>query len=299
VRIYNQIVMSGRGKGKRVAPAIITTDNVIDLSTNTQSIASATRVIPVFNQEKRIARFRSIPTPDVIQRIQRALQQRMYLIEQVDLSDESGLAKKFVVLGSTGNVYEVIIDKRPRCSCPDCERGHLCKHIIFVILKVLRVPNDSPIVYQKALLQSELHQIFESSQNISPQITASDTVISAYKQTIGIVDERESLKSGHSENHEYEEEDCPICFEPILIKGREIIEKCRTCRKSVHRECLLKWLLRTPSCCYCRADWTVSEMLSGGSFSPTATSFEGFVNLGRLQGLSESRGARAYKRSRN
>jgi hypothetical protein len=36
----------------------------------------------------------------------------------------------------------------------------LCKHIIFVMIRVLRVPRDSPLVYQKALVDSELERIF-------------------------------------------------------------------------------------------------------------------------------------------
>jgi hypothetical protein len=46
-------------------------------------------------------------------------------------------AGKFSILGSTGNVYEVRVEQVPSCSCPDFhKRRELCKHLIFVYLKV-------------------------------------------------------------------------------------------------------------------------------------------------------------------
>jgi hypothetical protein len=35
------------------------------------------------------------------------------------------------------------------------------KHLLFVLLRVLRIAEGSPVVYQRALLQSELSAIFE------------------------------------------------------------------------------------------------------------------------------------------
>ena len=82
-------------------------------------------------KEKRGARYRSSATGDILQRIRRALNQRLYLINQEDKSDTSSsssltptLSKHFAVLGSTGNVYNVIIDKKPSCTCPG-----RCTHI--------------------------------------------------------------------------------------------------------------------------------------------------------------------------
>lgn len=79
-------------------------------------------------KEKRAARYRSSASDDILQRIVRALNQRLYLISQEDKSNISSssssspsppsLSKHFAVLGSTGNVYNVIVDKKPTCTCP-------------------------------------------------------------------------------------------------------------------------------------------------------------------------------------
>lgn len=110
--------------------------------------------------EKRAARTRKRPTKDIRNRIERALFQRLYLLDQYDISAPGDLGRSFSVLGSTGNTYNVNICRFPSCSCPDFGNGNLCKHILFVYLRVLRCPEDSPIICQSALLQDELASLF-------------------------------------------------------------------------------------------------------------------------------------------
>lgn len=37
----------------------------------------------------------------------------------------------FDMVGSTGNIYKVVIGKVPTCDCPDGLRGNQCKHICY------------------------------------------------------------------------------------------------------------------------------------------------------------------------
>lgn len=48
---------------------------------------------------------------------------------------------------------------------PDNAKGHLCKHIIFVLHRVLKVERKSPLIYQEALLTSELREIFSKADS--------------------------------------------------------------------------------------------------------------------------------------
>lgn len=51
--------------------------------------------------------------------------QRFFCIERT----RTGLASEmFKVLGSTGNVYNINIDIKPSCDCPDS--SDCCKHIV-------------------------------------------------------------------------------------------------------------------------------------------------------------------------
>jgi hypothetical protein len=101
----------------------------------------------------------------------------MYLIDRNPPTNPH--EQSFYVLGSVGNVYTVKISHIPSCTCPDHAKGNLCKHIVsqfslqfvcnsllfklFVFLKVLRVPSDSNLIYQNALLTEELESIFKSA----------------------------------------------------------------------------------------------------------------------------------------
>ena len=108
--------------------------------------------------EKRIFRMRSAIDAD---RLSRALSQRLFLIDTVGAKpQEDQHTRKFIVLGSTGNVYTVTIGPEPCCTCPDGEKGNVCKHILFVFIRVLKIPRTSALIAQRALLKSELAAIF-------------------------------------------------------------------------------------------------------------------------------------------
>eukprot|EP00438_Fugacium_kawagutii_P006214 Skav219202 [mRNA] locus=scaffold537:50062:53657:+ [translate_table: standard] len=60
------------------------------------------------------------------------------------------------VLGSTGNVYQVELHSSGNaCSCLDFAKGGgVCKHILFLMLRVLKLPRDDHRVYQTGLTGS-------------------------------------------------------------------------------------------------------------------------------------------------
>ena len=216
-----------------------------------------------------------------MERINRALTQRLYLVNQeevVPTDDDNGLARSYAVLGSTNNVYDIHIGKIPTCSCPDFEKGHLCKHVLFVMLKVLRVPQNSPLVYQKALLQSELQSIFAAAPPIpSHGVVASSVIVSAYQQATGkspgkgsssteaIGVDAEEEESKEDADVLDEECDCPICFEAMPLKVTEALERCCTCKKRIHKDCIEHWFKLSKNCPMCRGPWlTAANALKRG-----------------------------------
>ena len=75
-------------------------------------------------------------------RLERALEQRIYLIDR-EISNAADM--HFVVLGAVGKVYYVDINATPRCSCIDYRmRGGQCKHLYFVLCRVLKLPLSHP-----------------------------------------------------------------------------------------------------------------------------------------------------------
>lgn len=53
-------------------------------------------------------------------------------------------------------VYTVTISKHPKCTCPDFGNGNVCKHVLFVLTRVLGLRPTNPLVWQRGLLKSEV-----------------------------------------------------------------------------------------------------------------------------------------------
>ncbi|KAG2389322.1 hypothetical protein C9374_013882 [Naegleria lovaniensis] len=226
--------------------------------------------------EKRSARFVPQCSSKILDRINRALKQRLFLIDRKDRNGNR--SEKFIVLGSTGNVYEVSICEKPTCNCPDFKRGNLCKHILFVYLRVLRVSATSYIIYQKALLSAELESVFLSAPPVlSHTLKADERVIDRYKQlSQGTVSEQEIVIG--SQRKTLIGASCPICYEEFK-SGKEKTDCCLVCGHNVHDECLNAWKKFDSNykCPVCK-----TAKLGKDQQNVLATS-EGYANLSQYQ----------------
>ncbi|RHY88558.1 hypothetical protein DYB37_005763 [Aphanomyces astaci] len=199
--------------------------------------------------EKRLARYRTVASQQTQDRIARAIHQRMFLIEK---QVKSPLHQTFAVLGSTGNIYTVSIEFVPACTCPDFLKGNLCKHILsvclplksgfcslswsrFVYLKCLRVPATSPHVFQKALLTSELQEIFETASQADPTAVANARVVTHYRAALASGASADTLDLGGVQQKSLDAADCPICFE-ALDDGRPVVWCKEQCGNNIHSE---------------------------------------------------------------
>ena len=90
-----------------------------------------------FEGEKRARRYRTTCPPAIKARLEKEHPQRLYLIEQSTKNSASNyLSRSYSVLGPSGRVSEVEICRIPNCSCADFPAGNLCKHMVFVMLRV-------------------------------------------------------------------------------------------------------------------------------------------------------------------
>lgn len=82
----------------------------------------------------------------------------------------------------------VQICQTPSCNCPDFEKGNFCKHILFAYLKVLRVSSSSYVIYQRALLKSELRGIFAAApRDPAKSVMADEAVRRKFRELSGNV----------------------------------------------------------------------------------------------------------------
>ncbi|KAL1612271.1 hypothetical protein SLS60_000495 [Paraconiothyrium brasiliense] len=235
------------------------------------------------DEEKRLRRFRSHPPQSYLEIKARALGQRLTVISRERIGTDDVPEEKIIMAGSTGNVYTQHIGHVPSCDCPHAKKGNQCKHIVYVMLRVLRAPEH--IGYQLALTSSELRELF---QNAAP-IPSADS---------GDEDQHETELDGNRKKIEGE---CPICycdFEP----GKEAIVYCKAaCGNNVHKGCMQSWIAAKgagrATCPYCRAKW---EDDIGGGFSGkvdmkgATRSDEGYVNIASQLGLSGERDYSSY-----
>jgi hypothetical protein len=145
--------------------------------------------------------------------------QRLYLLEK---SDDN---KKFSVIGTTGNVYEVENEGENlwSCTCPDYKKRHVvCKHCYFVIDKNLCSVKEAP-----------------------------KEVVEQWKK-------RKSNKNG-VEQKSLENEVCGICIDE-MGQNEKLVYCKYSCGKSVHEECFKMWEKKgKTTCVYCRQNMYENE----------------------------------------
>ncbi|KAH9952030.1 hypothetical protein B0H21DRAFT_10402 [Amylocystis lapponica] len=242
--------------------------------------------------EKRAAIFKKKCPKNILERVERVISQRFFMVDRRREGD--ALREEFDVLGSTGNVYTVVIDKVPSCTCPDATKGNHCKHILFIFLKVLQVTQASGYWYQKALLTSELEDIF-SHAPLAPNAVAHERVRDAYARATGkAVSKAASAKQ--NKRVPGPEDDCPICYENMHGVNENTLTFCDECGNGLHKECFQQWATTSKNnltCVFCRAKWVVAPV-AGSSSSSSATRSEGYINLGGVAGLSPVRDTSSY-----
>ncbi|UJR21491.1 hypothetical protein I4U23_024575 [Adineta vaga] len=211
--------------------------------------------------EKRLRRYRATMTVAIYDRIERALNQRLYLLA-ISKSTNEFIHREYKVLGQTANVYTVTVTHIPLCTCPDYAKGHLCKHIIFVLHRVLKVDRHSPLLFQQALLTNELYEIFTKAdeQNHDSSVLAEQPIREAYRAKTG--DPDVILISKDIEQKPISAEDeCPICFESMFGEQTNIIFCSTLCGNNIHKNCFEKWrhaklsMGESVTCPFCRSEW--------------------------------------------
>ncbi|KAL4809114.1 hypothetical protein BDV18DRAFT_94740 [Aspergillus unguis] len=233
--------------------------------------------------EKRLRRFRQSAPVSYRERLQRAVTQRMFVVNQTVTDTDGILELEFDIVGSTGNIYKTTIGKVPTCNCPDSLKGNQCKHICYVLVKVLKAP--AHLQYQLAFLSNEIREIYEKSPLRDVKDKAEDHDTEGKRKPI--------------------EGDCPICF--MEFEPGEDIVWCRAaCGNNIHKACFQQWAAtkhhQGVRCVYCRSPWQnqdadgkpdvdLKELLRQGRIGA-----DGYVNVANQMGLSGERDYSTYHR---
>ncbi|VFQ73206.1 unnamed protein product [Cuscuta campestris] len=205
------------------------------------------------------------PTQPLADRMLRALRHPLRLLHR------SGAF--FFVLGATGNVYTVHLAAAGKsCDCPD--RTAPCKHILFVMIRVLGLGQHDPWIWRKTLRRSHLNSLLGSPT--SADVLATAEVREKFHQLFSC--EKPAEKRDAIEIRDGAA--CPVCLEEIRREEAAAAEKriaaCGTCKNPIHTECLQAWKKSSSrprrsavTCGICRARWR----------DPMAVEQEPYLNL--------------------
>jgi hypothetical protein len=180
-------------------------------------------------------------------RRERGLNQNLFLVETKPVNDQ--YTREYAIMGTTGNVYNVTISETTKCTCPDyLTRFNTCKHIYFVLLKVMKTSGRGRQNYTK----SALLKMFENIPSITSRLIVNQELKNFYKQATGEsqMEETEGIVKQQEIN-----DICPICLED-LTDGNQI-DYCKySCGKNIHTNCFNMWGIKNDRICpFCRNNW--------------------------------------------
>lgn len=171
-----------------------------------------------------------------ISRLQRAFEQRLYLI---GISEDN---RRYTIQGSQNRSYIVSLDlhSHHHCECPDHRlRGTMCKHICFVLLRVLRLEPGDPRLACLELSPNDIG-VFTRGSSTPRTLPLSD------RATTATVVEQKPVDGAA----------CAICFEDMTTRDdSEPLVYCKlSCGQSVHADCQAIWSCsgEDNTCVYCR-----------------------------------------------
>ena len=173
-----------------------------------------------------------------------------------DAEEEGGLV--FRVRGETGS-YNVLFDDFSEedvvvtCSCPDPFAG-LCKHICWVLFKVLK--HDNLAVFSTGIVPMEL--VWHVTQNVDAQARMVEVWGRNTGLGIRLPDRQPSLRAWlppkecpflQTKPWPPVNLECAVCFEDM---EQQQAKQCPGCSNSFHGVCIAKWFSQKRSCPLCR-----------------------------------------------
>ncbi|KAF0904826.1 hypothetical protein E2562_037601 [Oryza meyeriana var. granulata] len=218
-------------------------------------------------------------TRRVASRIIRALQHQLRLLHRA--------GAEFFVLGATGNVYTVTLATTPACTCPD--PAVPCKHILFVLLRVLGLSLDEACVWRQSLRPCQVARLVGTptcgdgdvlagprARERFHQLWSARAAAAKAEQDRRRRREDQAGASAAASSGRLDGAACPVCLEEMSPPPQQqhqqaqgggatatapqpVLLTCGTCRNSVHTECFARWkrsrARRAATCVVCRARW--------------------------------------------
>lgn len=188
--------------------------------------------------------------PQELIRKSRGKVQKIFLILTYE-HDENILERKYEVMGTTGNVYTVDIKNKPTCTCPDyIKRQNRCKHIYFVLIKIMKVKNGEEDFNMYSDI--DLERMFKNIPDITKNLTVAPEYLAKFKIL------KKNANGEVTQKEINEEDDCPICLGNMYECDEDIISCKYSCGSNIHKECFDMYNTKQHGqikCLYCLQNW--------------------------------------------
>lgn len=169
----------------------------------------------------------------------------------------------FSIGDESGRSYRSILGNPSMCSCNALRANGThepCIHILFCLVKVLRVRDDHPLQYQTSFVDSELDQLLNGTFSQDNRINSHKIV----RETIESTESPDGFVSRHSIEEE-ELQSCPICQDD-MAKDQPLTWCRKGCGNNMHSKCMKTYTQyniakkNEPQCPYCRAPWLMEYL---------------------------------------
>ncbi|KAK5992526.1 hypothetical protein PT974_05937 [Cladobotryum mycophilum] len=238
-------------------------------ATTTSSPASQRRRTTPPVNEGRACSYRRTPTQEFRALWDQTQSQRFYVVSRKRGGTPQWPEEMIEVADSVGGVHNVRVNEVPSCDCNEAQYESHCKHLIYVLSKVLHARYD--LVYQIALVSPELREIFINAPPIDPPVDA---------------------KYDNAKRKDVEGE-CPICFDELNKDSSEELVWCRlSCGQNFHKACFDNWVRvrGRHTCPLCRGKWASDNGVTGNGPNVANGANQSYPNHGERWLYSEWRG---------
>lgn len=222
-------------------------------------------------------------------RVYRTIFHPLYLLD----SNKNNHIYRFHVCGTYQDIYTVEISRlngKVTCTCPDyifycTQQGIICKHLCFVLFKVLKILSYSNrrlfneyyfaqdtidfITNDLALTSSQLAICDTNFNNInySDSTIVKDDLHSVFEavkkngKDMNKINDKYQLKDFMITKEPDKDQECLICYSVMKTDDDDELLSCPTCLNVIHRKCMEEWIHRNNygsknnHCIYCRGSW--------------------------------------------
>ncbi|ETW10201.1 hypothetical protein H310_00565 [Aphanomyces invadans] len=205
----------------------------------------------------RMAPYR-MKIPDLVkERVAQTLAMTMYLVQT------TGPTNYVIQEQNSDRKHRVLIGSVQSCSCGDKE---ICCHLLFVMLKILRVPASNPVIWQRSLIDSETNMVLTGGYSQADGGGVRKPFLRRKVDEASPETGSDGLGKECARHTVVEGEVCAICREDMVEAQQNLTYCKRGCGNNFHIDCMKilgesrKQAKENIICPLCRQDWGDSAL---------------------------------------